>query len=110
MNKKLNKIFNPLIMFIAFAQSVFAEQGGGTFGESQIAEGTKKLITDVTNWALVIAPLAGIICVIYFFIRRGAADETDQRKWNNRIVVAIVSTIGAVLATSIISLVTSYYT
>ncbi|MCL2076842.1 MAG: hypothetical protein FWH08_00345 [Oscillospiraceae bacterium] len=107
MSKKITRIPSAITIFILLSQTVYAS---GDFASSTIATGTRRLIQDVTTWALVIVPLIGGLCTLYFFVRRGAADEQDQRKWNNRIVVAIVSTIGAVLAASIISLVTGYYT
>ena len=42
-------------------------------------------------------------------IRRGMADEMDQKKWNNRIVVAVVSCIGAVLGSATLNLILGYY-
>ncbi|GHU97199.1 hypothetical protein FACS1894208_12500 [Clostridia bacterium] len=78
-------------------------------GTSKIATGTQKLIQDATTWLLVIAPIAGTVAIIYFAIRRGMADEQEQKQWQNRIIVAIVSVIIAVLASVIINLVTSYY-
>lgn len=47
--------------------------------------------------------------IIYFCIRRGMADEMDQKKWNNRIVVAVVSCIGAVLGSATLNLILGYY-
>ena len=37
------------------------------------------------------------------------ADEMDQKKWNNRIVVAVVSCIGAVLGSATLTLILGYY-
>ena len=49
------------------------------------------------------------LLIIYFCIRRGMADEMDQKKWNNRIVVAVVSCIGAVLGSATLTLILGYY-
>lgn len=76
---------------------------------SQIAKGTEKLIQDATAWLMVLAPIAAGLLIIYFCIRRSAADEMDQKKWNNRIVVAIVSCIGAVLGSATLNLIIGYY-
>lgn len=76
---------------------------------SKIAKGTEKLIGDVTTWLMVLAPVAAGLLIIYFCIRRSAADEMDTKKWNNRIVVAIVSCIGAVLGSATLNLVIGYY-
>ncbi|MBM7562909.1 Mbov_0395 family pilin-like conjugal transfer protein [Fusibacter tunisiensis] len=80
-----------------------------TVQDSQIVKGTEKLIQDVTTWLMVLAPIVGVLLVIYFFIRRSAADEIDQKKWNNRIVTVIVSVIGAVLASATLNLIIGYY-
>lgn len=77
--------------------------------DSQIAKGTEKLITDVTTWLMILAPIAAGMLIIYFCIRRGAADEMDQKKWNNRIAVAVVSCIGAVLGSATLNLIIGYY-
>ncbi|WP_156946396.1 Mbov_0395 family pilin-like conjugal transfer protein [Desulfitibacter alkalitolerans] len=77
---------------------------------SQLAKGTEALINDVTIWLMILAPIVSALFIIYFFIRRSAADEMDQKKWNNRIVVAIVSCIGAVLASATLNLIIGYYT
>lgn len=81
-----------------------------TIGNSQIAKGTQKLIQDATTWLMVLAPVAAGLLIIYFCIRRSAADEMDQKKWNNRIVVAVVSCIGAVLGSATLNLIIGYYT
>ena len=55
------------------------------------------------------APVVSGLLIIYFCIRRGMADEMDQKKWNNRIVVAVVSCIGAVLGSATLTLILGYY-
>lgn len=77
--------------------------------ESQIVKGTEKLIGDVTTWLMVLAPVVAGLLIIYFCIRRSAADEMDTKKWNNRIVVAIVSCIGAILGSATLNLIIGYY-
>ena len=76
---------------------------------SILATGTEKLVKDATTWLLVIAPAITIIAVIYYFIRKGMADEMDHRKWNTRISTAIISCIGVVTASIIIKVIIAYY-
>ena len=76
---------------------------------SQIVQGTEQLIGDLTTWLMVLAPVVSGLLIIYFCIRRGMADEMDQNKWNNRIVVAVVSCIGAVLGSATLNLILGYY-
>jgi len=91
----------------AFLFSVPARAEGLT--DSTVVTGTQKLISDVTTWLMILAPVVTVMLVIYFLIRRAAADEMDQKKWNNRIMVAVISCIGAVLASALVSLVIGYY-
>lgn len=76
---------------------------------SQIVKGTEELIKDLTTWLMVLAPIVGGLLIIYFFIRRSAADEMDTKKWNNRITTAIISVIGAVLSSATLNLIIGYY-
>ncbi|EMS72309.1 hypothetical protein [Ruminiclostridium cellobioparum] len=81
----------------------------GGFGDSVFATGTKNLFKDIGTWLLILAPISGGVLGVYFFIRRQAADEMDQKKWNDRIKVTIISTLGAVLVSTAIVLIASYY-
>lgn len=81
----------------------------GDINDSQIVKGTEKLIGDATTWLMVLAPVVAGLLIIYFCIRRSAADEMDQKKWNNRIIVAIVSCIGAVLGSATLNVIIGYY-
>ncbi len=76
---------------------------------SKIATGTEELISDLTTWLMILAPVLSGALIIYFFIRRSAADEVDQRKWNNRITTAIISCVGAVLGSVLLNLIIGYY-
>lgn len=77
--------------------------------DSKLVKGTEKFINDVTVWLMVLAPIVAGLLIIYFCIRRSAADEMDVKKWNNRITTAIVSCIGAVLGSAILNLIIGYY-
>ncbi len=77
--------------------------------DSKVVTGTEKLIGDVTTWLMVLAPVVSGLLIIYFCIRRSAADEMDQKKWNDRIVVAIVSCLGAVVGSATLNLIIGYY-
>lgn len=76
---------------------------------SKLATGTEKLIKDLTAWLLVIAPTVGGLTVIYFFIRRTIGDEMDHKKWNGRIIGALICTVLAMLASPIITLLMDYF-
>lgn len=104
--KHLRSVFAAAALLLWSAGTKFTALG---IGESQIATGTQKLLNDLTTWLLIIAPIAGTVCIIFFAIRRAMADEQDQKQWNNRIVAAVISVAIALLASVIIKLVTSYY-
>ena len=91
--------------FLLSPQHVLASNVSG----SKLATGTEQLIRDLTTWLMILAPIAAGLLVIYFCIRRSAADEMDQKKWNNRVVVAVVSCIGAVLGSATLNLILGYY-
>lgn len=105
--KKRAVSFSMLLyyLFITKRTVVYASD----VSSSTLATGTKKLISDVTTWLLIIAPILTVVCIIYFCIRRSAADEMDVKKWNNRIVAAIVSCIGAVVASATLNVIIGYY-
>lgn len=103
--KKLIGTAVAIITALHSSITVFAKG----IGDSKLAKGTEKLIQDVTTWLMILAPIAAILLIIYFFIRRSAADEMDQKKWNNRITAAIVSCIGAVLTSATLNLIIGYY-
>lgn len=93
------------MLFIALCSNVYAVD----IGSSKIATGTQKLITDATTWLMGLSPVIGIVCIIYYLIRKGMSDEMDHKKWNSRIVVTIACCIGAVVASVLINVLVSYY-
>lgn len=98
-----------LLTAIIMLQNSTVAYAAGDIGSSQIAKGTEKLIQDATTWLMILSPVVAGLLIIYFCIRRSAADEMDQKKWNNRIVVAIVSCIGAVLGSATLNIIIGYY-
>ena len=96
-----------LTAFLMFWYSIPVYASG--IKSSKIVTGTEKLIGDVTTWLMVLAPVVAGLLIIYFCIRRSAADEMDVKKWNNRIVVAVVSCIGAVLGSATLNIIIGYY-
>lgn len=104
--KKVRVAAVAVLMAVITAVPVYAD---GTVQDSKIVKGTEKLIGDVTTWLMVLAPVVTGLLIIYFCIRRSAADEMDTKKWNNRIVVAIVSCLGAVLGSATLNLIIGYY-
>ncbi len=105
LREKIKKIMlTAMAVMLTLTQTVSANIAG-----SKIATGTVKLVADATSWLLVIAPSISILLIIYYLIRKGMSDEMEHKKWNSRIVVTIVSCIGAVVASVLINVLVSYY-
>ena len=114
LRKKLVKILGVVLtMALVFTSFCFATEGNtGTVNGIQnttLVKGTEKLIQDLTNWLLVIAPTITILLVGYYFMRKSASDEMDGKRWDNRIKVAIISCIGVMVASGIINVLSTYY-
>ena len=74
---KINKVC-LVIMIAAFTMFFNTPAFAADFETSIFATGTKSLITDIGKWLLILAPIVGTLVSVYFFIRRGAADEMDS--------------------------------
>lgn len=110
----MNRLKKLMCMFTALATSAVLSvtanaEGGGALASSKAVTGTKALLGDLSSILLVVAPLVGTACIIYFAVRHGAADEMDQKKWKQRIIVAAVSIVVAVVASALINVLVSYY-
>lgn len=104
--KAAGKAFSAAtVIFLMNSQTAYAS----SISQSRLALGTERLIKDATSWLMILAPILAGLLIIYFCIRRSAADEMDQKKWNNRIVVAIISCIGAVLGSATLNIIIGYY-
>lgn len=99
------KVMIIILILLIIPSYAFADNIQG----STIFTGFKKLIDDLGKAFIVIAIPVGTVVTAYCFIRRGAADEMDHKKWSNRITTTIISTIGAILSGVIITLVSGYF-
>lgn len=111
LKRKISAFIVTALSAVIFAQTAFASSAaaGGAFGRSKIATGTTKLLNDVFTWLQILIAVVGVVCFVYFMIRRSAADEQDQKGWGKRAITAIISTVLGELAAAIINLVLSYY-
>lgn len=98
-----------LCIFFSLATPVFAAEGGETIQNSKIYTGLVDLIGDLTTAGMIICPAAGALFALYYFIRRGMADEQDGKLWTKRIVTSLVCGVAGLLVSGIISLLTSYF-
>ncbi|GKX31391.1 hypothetical protein SH1V18_38710 [Vallitalea longa] len=103
--KIIKGVLATIYIFFACTMPVHAQK----VKDSKLVTGTEKLINDITIKLIILAPIISGLLIIYFCIRRSAADEMDVKKWNNRITTAIVSCIGAVLGSALINLIVGYY-
>ena len=97
-----------IAVLVAVAVSTLTTTAYADIAGSKIATGTVKLVSDATSWLLVIAPSVSVLLIIYYLIRKGMSDEMEHKKWNSRIVVTIVSCIGAVVASVLINVLVGY--
>ena len=110
MIKKLMKYINLSLSSLVFVFFMFVNKiYASNIASSQLAKGLDKLLKDLTSWAYKVIPAIGTVLTIYFFIRRGSADEMDIKKWDNRIKTCVISSIGAVLGAVIIDLAIGYF-
>lgn len=77
--------------------------------DTTLVTGTQKLIGDLTNWLLIIAPTVTILLVGYYLLRKSASDEMDAKRWDSRIKVAIICCIGVVVMSGLINVLMNYY-
>lgn len=105
MLKKLVKILVvALTIILVFTNYCFA-----SIQDTTLVTGTQKLIGDLTNWLLIIAPTVTILLVGYYLLRKSASDEMDAKRWDSRIKVAIICCIGVVVMSGLINVLMSYY-
>lgn len=107
LEKKISALALSFMLSVVFAPGVFAASNG--FQTSKIATGTMDLINDILSWVQILAIPIGTVCVIIFQIRKAGADQQDQKDWQKRTNTAIIATIIAEIAATIINLILGYY-
>lgn len=106
LKERLVKIMGvSLITVLAFTNICFASG----IQDTTLVTGTQNLITDLTNWLLIIAPTLTILLVGYYLMRKSASDEMDAKRWDSRVKIAIICCIGVVVASGLINVLISYY-
>lgn len=112
MKNKMKKYVTKTIFCVSILMTGIVNQTtafAANINTSKLATGTEALISDLTTWLMILAPVVTVLLVIYYLIRKSASDEMESKKWNSRIVVSLVSCIGAVLASVIVNLLIGYY-
>lgn len=90
----------PLLTLPAFADG---------FGDSAFAQGTSRLLSDISTWLIGICLTAGSLGAVYCLIRRALSDEADGRMWTRRCIVCVICAVAGALVGGIIALISSYY-
>lgn len=105
-NKKKSIFILTIICFIILGNTIaFATN----IQDSVIFTGTQKLIKDATTALMILAPIIGALLIGFFFMKKGAADDMEQKIWQKRINTAIYSVMGVELASVIINLFMGYF-
>ena len=102
--KKIGKVELAIISFFYLTSTCL-----GTVQDSIIATGTQNLITDLTNWLLILAPVLTVLLVGYYLLRKSSSDEMDGKRWDSRIKIAIICCVGVIVASGLINLIVGYY-
>ena len=98
-----------LSLLLALSMYISAACASGTLTGSTVVTGTKALVADVTAFLIWACPAVAACVVVYFFVRRGMADEQDGKLWQKRIVVAIVCGVAGCLGSTFINTIAAYY-
>ncbi len=111
--KKIVRIIGRLITtittFMIWVNCRVAIVLAGNLNNDKVVTGTKSLLNDATTAVKAIGGTAAALAAVYFFIRKSAADEQDQKTWNRRIMIAVISAVGIIVIGTLIQTVIKYY-
>lgn len=106
----MEKMKKKIVCLLMSAALLITGAGAtGNFASSDLAVGTRQLLQDVMNFAVIICPIAGGLAAIVCLIRKAMSDEQDGKMWNKRMFVAIICGVGGALVSGVISTIASYY-
>ena len=106
----MEKMKKKIVCLLMSAALLITGAGAtGNFASSDLAVGTRQLLQDVTNFAIIICPIAGGLAAIVCLIRKAMSDEQDGKMWKRRIAIAIICGAGGALVSGVISTIASYY-
>jgi Na+/H+ antiporter NhaA len=104
--KTLTSLYTAAFFICALTSTAFADN---KFDGSNLGKGVKNLLTDLTGWAVIIAPAIGTLIVVYCLIRMSAADEMDAKTWKKRMGVTIGCVIGVIVASGLLNIIKEYF-
>lgn len=98
-----------ILLFTTIQILYFSAINTWAIQSNKVVTGTKKLFEDALGGLKIVGPAACALLAGYFFLRKGGADEQDQKMWQKRINTAVVAAVGIVLITSIIEVILGYF-
>lgn len=104
MSRKIGRIGLVITSLFCYTSTCFAR-----VQDSTIAIGTQNLISDLTNWLLVLAPTISVLLIGYYLLRKSAGDEMDAKRWDSRIKITLICCVGVIVASGLINLIIGYY-
>lgn len=105
--KKTGKGAACLLLYLQFCMTNVYAAG---IGSSKLFTGTKKMLSDMKTPLIAISGIAAVVVCVYLFIRmKLAGDEMDAKMYKKRIATVIGCAIGAVVISSLLTIILSYY-
>lgn len=105
LKNKVKALLSAGAMCLVSANAVFANR----LAQTKVVTGTVKLIKDATAVVLIIAPILAALLIGYFLIRKSAATEQEHERWNKKISVTVISLIGIISVSVLLSALIGYY-
>ena len=104
--KKIRKVILLMTALIMTIQSKVLATGVQSL---KLFSGTLNLLRDATTALMIIFPVSCGLCILIFQIKKSMADTQDQPMWTKRTKAAIKALIFGFSASSIVNLITTYY-
>lgn len=107
--KKLKNGIKKTVTAATLATVAVSSTANAAIADSKIATGFTNLLNDVSAWLMGISVGVGIAMLTFCMIRKGMADEQDQKKWTDKAKISVICAVGGVVAGIVITTVTSYF-
>lgn len=109
MKEKVIKILTTVSLLVFNIQLICINTYAAGIGDSKLFTGTKKLFNDMKAPLIGLSAGIAIVLIVYFLIRIKMSDEQDAKIYKKRIVTVVACCIGIVLASSLLTVILSYY-
>lgn len=108
--KILKKAGKTIICLLLWLQLGLTNVYAAGIGSSKLFTGTKQMLNDAKTPMIAISGIAAVVVCVYLFIRmKFAGDDVDAKMYKKRIVTVIGCAIGAVVISSVLTIILSYY-